>query len=179
MITNQQIKLIGDSEANKGIKLEWEWTGTDGELNVYLQKFQEDKLEKLGTILQVGGLAYAEKIYKMEKRGLYRIVVFPVVKGKEQKESKIETDYICIGGKNTLEYSFEDADDMSCRCINIKRLDRPIQKDLVYLCSISDKIKIPFTDNLSQGQKFYIANGSDLNLEIKYPYSLEVEKRRV
>ena len=68
---------------------------------------------------------------------------------------------------------------MSCSCINIKRLDRPISKDLAYLESISDGIKIPFTADLRAGQQFYIANYGDLKIEIKYPYSLEVEKRRV
>lgn len=175
MITNQKIELINGNE----IKFEWEWTGSDGCLNVYIQKFQDDKLEKLGSILQTGGLAYGSKLYKMEKRGLYKIVVFPVTKGVEDKEAKIDTDYICIGGKNVLEYSFEDADDMSCSCINIKRLDRPISKDLAYLESISDGTKIPFTTDLVAGQKFYIVNYGDLKIEIKYPYSLEVEKRRI
>lgn len=176
MIQNEQIRLINENENE--IKLEWEWTDSDGEINVYLQKFQDDKLERLGTIVQIGGLAYADKVYKMKNKGLYRIVIFPVIKGVEDESQKKETDYICLGGKNNLEYYFEDAEDLNCRCLVIKRVDRAIPKNLAYLVSSSDNTKIPLTADLTSGQIFYISSYADFNLELKYPYSEEVEKRR-
>lgn len=174
MITNQKIELI---DKNK-IKFEWEWTNFDGFLNIYIQKFQDQNLEKLESIFPKGRML-DDRMYEREKKGLYRIVAIPVYNGIEDKVSKIETDYICIGGKNILEYSFKEAEDMSCFCIKIQRLDMPIKKELVYLESRMDGTKIPFTADLKAGQEFYIANCGDLEIKVKYPYSLELEVEEI
>lgn len=175
MIKNLQIESINKTE----IKFQWEWVDSDDEINIYLQKYGEKNKEKLGTQLQMGEIAYAEKTYEVKKMGLYKIIVFEVIRGKESEKPIGETDYFYVGNKNILEYNFEDANDMDCYCINIQRLDRPIQKEFVYLTSVLDQIKIPFTYDLHQGQKFYISNYGDLNIELKYPYNIEVELRRI
>lgn len=175
MIDNLNIKSISKTK----VKLEWEWMDLDDEINIYLQKYDVDKLEKLGTELQIAEIAYGEKTYEIKKMGLYKIVVYQVINGREIENSKKETNYIYIGEKNVLEYTFENSDDMNCYCINISRLDRNIRKECVYLSSVLDGIKIPFTCDLHQGSKFYVAECGDLQIEVKPPLNIEVDIRRI
>ena len=167
------IKLI---ENNK-IKFEWRYNCQNKEFNVYLEKLGDNDLEYLGKIVLTED--FYQKQYEVNTSGFYRIVVFPVKNSIEDKNSILKTNYIYVGTKNVLEYCFGEEPEFCCKYFYIKRLDHVVLKEKAYLYSVKDDIKIPFTTDLKQGQKYYISDFEDLKIELKYPHNLGIDIRLV
>lgn len=175
MISNQKIEL----HKNNKIRFEWSWNIKKGEMNVYLEKFRNRDLEYLGKISITKECFYESKDYEIGIGGIYRIIAFPVINSIEDKAHPSSTNYINVGRKNILEYYFGEEKELNCKYIYIKRLDVIIMKEVAYFYSVKDDIKIPFTSDLKQGEKYYISDFEDIKIELEYPYNLGVDIRLV
>ncbi|MGM9530724.1 hypothetical protein [Intestinibacter sp.] len=174
MINNQKITLC---EKNK-IRFEWKWNCNKGEMNVYLENLRNNDLEYLDKIVKRQDIQN-KCDYQVYMRGIYRIVAFPVVNGVEDKAFSFNTNYIYIGTKNILEYCFGEESEFNCKYIYIKRLDSIILKEIAYIYSAKDDIKIPFTSDLKQGEKYYVADFEGVKIQLEEPYNLGVDIRLV
>lgn len=174
MINNEKITLYGKNK----IRFEWKWNCNKGEINVYLEKLRDNDLEYLDKIVKRQDNEN-KRDYQVDMRGIYRIVAFPVLNGVEDKDFSFNTNYVYIGTKNTLEYCFGEESEFNCKYIYIKRLDFIILKEIAYIYSSKDDIKIPFTSDLKQGEKYYIADFEGVKIELEAPYNLGVDIRLV